>query len=89
MRSQLKIQKDKCRRHRNQYNPNGKLNKRKQKRKGSAWNLHPESLAQCQYFHSWRMRLAKADVDVDLGVLRIGGALIVDLVIGFERACAA
>ena len=41
----------------------------------------------------WRpdtaMRLAKTDVDIDLGVLRIGGALIVDLVVGFEGACAA
>ena len=36
-----------------------------------------------------RTRSAKTDVDVDLGVVRIGGALIVDLVVGFECACAA
>jgi hypothetical protein len=35
------------------------------------------------------IRLAEADVDVDLGVVGIGGALIVDLVVGFECACAA
>jgi len=35
------------------------------------------------------MRLAETDVDIDLGVVRIGGALIVDLVVGFECACAA
>ena len=35
------------------------------------------------------MRLAETDADVDLGVVRIGGALIVDLVVGFECACAA
>jgi len=35
------------------------------------------------------MRLAETDVDLDLGVLRIGGALIVDLVVGLKRARAA
>jgi hypothetical protein len=30
------------------------------------------------------MRLAKTDVDVDGSVLGIGGALIVDLVVGFK-----
>ena len=35
------------------------------------------------------MRLAKTNVDVDLGVLGIGGALIVDLVVGFEGSGAA
>jgi hypothetical protein len=35
------------------------------------------------------MRLTETDIDIDLGVVRIGGALIVDLVVGFEGACAA
>jgi hypothetical protein len=36
-----------------------------------------------------RTWLAKANVDVDLGVVGVGGALIVDLVVGFKRACTA
>ena len=35
------------------------------------------------------MRLAETDVDVNLGVFRIGGALVVDLIVGFECAGAA
>ena len=36
-----------------------------------------------------RTRLAKTDINIDLCVLRIGGALIVYLVVGFECARAA
>ena len=55
------------------------------------WRRHPSFFFLDQTIERLllRMRLAKTDVDVDLGVLRIGGALIVDLVVGFECACAA
>src|SRR5580704_16410903 len=37
---------------------------------------------------SFEDALAKADVDVDLGVLGIGGSLVVDLEVGLKCACS-
>jgi hypothetical protein len=44
---------------------------------------------QAMEMHAPQGGLAKADVDVDLGIGRVGGALIVNLVVGLEGAGAA
>jgi hypothetical protein len=46
VRCLIKVQKNQRRGNNNQYNPEGQLEEWKQDRERSAWNLHPDSLAQ-------------------------------------------